>query len=98
MDAFLDRNLGGEQHDGQMAIGHILLQSAAQLVAIHAHHHHVAHNEVGRGSRKPGNGLDGAALGDHLVGRLEDEAKEAQHLRIVIDHEDCRSVVIGRQG
>ena len=86
-DTFVERGLGGEQDDGDVAVGDIFLEKLAELQTIHAQHHHVADDEVGLELRHGGECFGGTALCEHIVVAAEDETQEIEDFGFVVDNE-----------
>jgi len=81
--------LGGEEDDGNVARGGIVLQSPADLIAVHAGHHHVEQDEIGLlGGSGDCQGL--FAVGGHLGAErvLQHPGNDRNVGRRVVDDQD----------
>ena len=93
LDAFLERNLGGKQDHGDMAVGNIFLDQLAELEAVHAQHHHVTDDDVWLDFSERSDGIGGIAFGDDAVGAAQYQAHEVDDLGLVIDYKHHGSAV-----
>ena len=102
-------SLCGEQDDGDVLGGGIVLDHAAGLVAVELRHHDVEDDEVGLLVAHLLQGLLAVGRGDDVVAlRTQDEIQDMEDVHLVVDHQDLALIhprhfvlpccVVGRRG
>ena len=82
----------GDEDEGNQARGRVIFQTAAEIVAGFAGHHHVGEDQVGMLMADFGFGLLGVGGGDHVIAAHGQQlAHQAGDAGLVVDDQDARS-------